>query len=252
MALHLAGFYEDIDPGGALVNIAGIADQALTVTGDDVRVPSELPFLVGAAGLIGDASGARCQVSSPSLRRLANIDVAPFPLADVYGDPPEADIHPRNAIQLRGDEALNFLVNSNPAAAELHHGFVWLADGPVPEVSGEVFTVRATAAVTAVVGTWVNGGLTFDQDLPVGNYQVVGMRCEMAGAVAARLVFVGGAWRPGCLAVVSEDDNDLPVFRQGRMGVWGQFHTNTPPTVDFCAASAAVTPAVYLDIIPVG
>ena len=34
MPFHCAAFAENIDPGGALVNIAGVADQSLTVVGE--------------------------------------------------------------------------------------------------------------------------------------------------------------------------------------------------------------------------
>jgi hypothetical protein len=108
-----------------------------------------------------------------------------------------------------------------------------------------------TTSVTLSAYAWTNAALTFSQTLPMGRYQVVGMRARSTGLIAARLVFVGFSWRPGCVGhdAVSDIDND--VFRQGRLGVWGEFEHDTPPTVDFLSVSADSNPTVWLDLIKV-
>lgn len=252
MTFHTGAFAESIDPAGALVPIAAVQDDSIFTSGDDMRVPTQLPFLVGAAGLISATLPIQAQLASPSLRQVANIDIEPVDLGLVFSDPADSAMHPDNPVPLMGDEALNFLVNSNPAGAELHYGVAWLSDGPLQPVQGNIFSVRATMSVTGVANAWVNGNLTFGTDLPVGNYDVVGMRFRAAGAVCARLNFVGGAWRPGVPGVVAIDDTVGMPFRYGKMGVWGTFHTNTPPTVDVLAAAAAITPVVTLDLIARG
>lgn len=249
---HLVAFSESIDPAGSLVNIAAINDQAIFTSGDDARVPVQLPFMVGEAALISATAPVQAQVQSPSLRQVANIDVEPVALGTVFGDPAEYALHPQSPIPLKGDEALNFLVNTNPAGAESHYGLVWLSDGAVQPVQGEIFSVSADMSVTAVADEWVNGSLTFRQDLPVGTYDVVGMRVRTAGGVAGRLVFTGGAYRPGVPAVAALDDKVGMEFRYGKMGVMGSFHTNTPPSVDILAAAGAVTPVITLDLIARG
>lgn len=249
---HIAAYAESIDPGGALVNIAGVIDDSLLVTGDDVRVPVQLPFMLGAAALISATAPIQAQFQSPSLRQVANIDIEPAALGLVFADPAEIAMHPDNPLPLRGDEALNFLANTNPAGAEVHYGLVWLGDGPVQPVHGDIFSVRTTASLTAVATSWVTSELTFAQDLPVGNYQVVGMRCRAAGGVAARLNFRGDAFRPGVPAVAAINDVIGSQFRYGKMGVMGTFHTNTPPQLEVLAAAGAVTPVIILDLIFIG
>ncbi len=250
---ELVAFAESIDPAGALVNVAAVADDTVFVSGDDLRVPTALPFLIGEAALISATVPVEAQFQSPSLRQIANINVEPVDLGLVFADPAALALHADNPIPLAGDEALNFLVNTTPGAgAELHYGFAWLGDGPQQQVNGDIFSVRSTMGVAAVANAWVNGPLTFAQDLPVGNYDVVGMRCRAAGAVAARINFKGGAWRPGAPAVVAIDDNVGAPFRYGKMGVWGSFHTNTPPSVEIIAATGNVTPVVILDLIARG
>src|SRR5207247_1836789 len=97
---------------------------------------------------------------------------------------------------------------------------------------GAIYTIRATAAVALAASTWVNGALTFSQALPYGTYQVVGMRARGANLAAARLVFVGQPFRPGVAGVNALGNVDPFHFRYGNMGVFGQFDSTVPPTVD--------------------
>ncbi len=248
---HLAAFYEDIDPGAALVPIAAVPEQQFFTTGDDFRVPTAMPFIVGAAGLVDDASAVRAQVASPTLRIQANLDIEPIiAAAAVFGSPPEVLFHPQSPVQLTADEALNFYMESDPAAVEVHYGLVWLSDGPQATVQGNIFTVRAVGAIAQVVDLWTNGNLTFAQTLPAGSYQVIGLRVRSADAVAARLVFSEQSARPGVACVNAIGDLDPGVFRFGRFGVFGEFPHTNPPTLDVLGG-AGTAQYVYLDLLRV-
>jgi hypothetical protein len=181
---------------------------------------------------------------------LANLDVEPIVQGLVFGSPPESLYHPEAPNPLVVDEALNFLVQSDPAAAAIHRGLVWLGDGPQAPVVGNFFTVRCTAAATLVTGTWVNANLVFAQSLPAGSYQVVGMRARSANLVAARLVFPEQVARPGVAAVNAIGDLDPFWARYGRMGVFGQFPHTNPPTVDFLGVTDTAE-FVILDLLRV-
>src|SRR5687768_15939737 len=141
---HLAAWAQSIDPANALTAIDAVREEMLFTSGDDIRVPESLPFIIGQAALENDASGVRAQVQSPSLRSFANLDVEPIVLAAVFGTPPESLFHPDSPIAVAVDEALNFAVESNPAAAAMHYGLLWLADKAQEQVRGNIFTVRAT------------------------------------------------------------------------------------------------------------
>lgn len=229
---HLAAWYEDIDPGGVLVPITAIVDQSVFTSADVIRVPVQMPNIVGQAALLDDASAAAAQVQSPSLRAMVNLDIEPVVADATFGSPPEVLFHPLSPIPVVPDEPITFAVNSDPAAVEEHYGLVWFGDGPQQPVPGNIFSVAATSALTLVAGSWVNGVLAFGQTLPLGRYTIVGMRARGANLVCARLVFVGGAFRPGVPAVNALGDLDPMVFRYGRHGAFGIFHSNTPPTVD--------------------
>lgn len=249
---HLGAFHEVIDPAGNLVPITAVQDDTVFTSGDDMRVPVDLPFIIGVAALLEAAVPLRAQISSPSLRRVSNLDVAPFNTGLAFSDLHAVSIHPDTAIPVRGDEAVNFNINSDPVAATSQYGLVMFGDGAQAPVGGDIITVRAAMSVTSVLGQWTNGNLTFDQDLPVGNYDVVGMRVEEATTVAGRLAFVGAAWRPGVPAATSPTEPDALNLRHGKAGIFGTFNTNTPPTIDILAAAGAITPVIYLDLIARG
>lgn len=245
---HYGMFAQSIDPGNALTAISAAREEMFFTSGADFRVPTQLPFIIGALAQINDASGSRAQVQSPSLRMLANLDVEPIVLAATLGTPPEQSTWPLTPIPVTPDEALNFAVLSDPAAAALHYGHILLADGPQQAVQGQLFTVRATATVAQNTVAWVNGNLTFSQSLPAGRYAVVGMRARSTDAVAARLVFPEQMARPGVPVVNAIADLDPWHFRFGRMGVWGEFPHTNPPTLDVIGGAAAAQ-TIMLDLI---
>jgi len=243
-------WYQSIDPAGALTAINAVSDQHVTVSGADIRVPKGLANIIGAAALANDASVTRAQLQSPSLRATLNFDVEPVVAAAVFGSPAEQTFFPDTPVPLMENESLNFAILSDPAAAAVHYGLAWLSDGPVKPVTGKIYTVRCTAAAALAAGVWVNSALTFAQTLPAGDYQVVGMRARGTNLVAARLVFVGGVWRPGVPAINALGDLDTYWQRYGRMGVLGQFNSTTPPTVD-CLGVTDTAQTIMLDLIKV-
>jgi hypothetical protein len=249
---HLAGWYENVDPAAAFNALTALPDQANTTAGDVIRVPTLNQVVAVAAGVeITVESFAR--LVSPSLRVRGLFQIEPFNTGSAAAAEPSS---PHNVLDMRKiplplvrNESLTFEVNSNPAAAQDQWGLVWLAAGPIEPVGGAIFTVRATNASTLTAGSWTNGALTFVEDLPRGKYQVVGMRARAAGLVAARLVFPGGTWRPGCLGTDAQADLEHPMFRYGGLGVWGEFDDLNPPTVEFLSVSADTAQDVYLDLI---
>lgn len=246
---QLIAYAESIAPAGALVNVAAVADDTLSTLGDDVHVLEGIEYLIGELGLI-DATGAeRVQIQSPSLRRMANLDVAPFNTGVTFTNPDSIRMHPELPRQLVADESVEALVKNTEAIAVEHYVGLIMADGSPVKAGGEIFTIRATSSMTANADEWVSGPLTFDTDLPVGNYNVVGMRVEIAAGVFARLIFKGGTYRPGCPVSITTTAKDNMHFRNGMLGVWGNFNSKVLPSIEVIAAAGAVTPVVYLDLV---
>lgn len=248
MAFTMIGYFENQD-SAVLILTAALADQHVRVDGDDVIVPklNKIAFVYawGADITLG-------QLSSPSLRRETLFDVQPIDdgADEPTSNPPVVDLW-ENPIPLDVSEALNFLGAEDNGGAGDMACFVWLMDEITPVPDGKVFTVRATNTTTLVIDTWTNGELTFSQTLPAGRYSVVGMRAQSAGLRAARLVPIGGTWRPGVIGFDAAEDVEPERFRMGRAGEFLQFEHDTPPSVDFMSLSADTAQVVHLDLIQV-
>jgi len=249
---HMCGFYEDINTA-VMAYINAIADPQLRIVADDLIVPDGMNKLMGVFAF--GTTIVQAQLLSPSLRRLSLQDIEPL---NVGAEPVDTqfptvfhDLFDR-PITLDVSEALNAQVDQGLGAAEDETVFVWLGNGMEPVPAGQMFTVRCTNADTLTAYEWTNGALTFTQTLPAGRYAVVGGRGLSTGLCGFRLVFPGAqSWRPGGIGVDAAGDQDIPRFRYGRGGSWGEFEHDLPPTVDFWSVSADSSQVVLLDLIQV-
>ena len=253
MTYHVAAFSEQILAPGTLQPIAAVPDTQIFTSGDDIRVPAGLDHLL-AAFSIGSAQ-TRARVVAPSLRAFANHEIAPKNIAESIRTPfpNRLIVFTRNPIPLAVGESLNYESDGGSGAGVGRQtGVILLGDGPVVPVLGAMRTVRATAAIAAPEAVWTSGALTFSEDLPAGIYQVVGGRCEADNPGAFRLIFVSGGPRPGSLAVLDAEGSDVTGSRMGSWGVWGQFDTNQPPTLEILSlAGPGLVQILYLEIIRV-
>lgn len=248
---HLAAFYENVDQNGAAANINAVDDPVIYTEGDDLRVAPEMPFLAGAWMGTAATTVTSAQIRTPSLLSRVYYDVSIFNGSTVMPNPPAMDLFMGNPIQLVGLETMNFNTNTDAAAAVDIYGLVIFTDGPKAPVSGDIFSVRVSASATLAAGTWVTSNITFSQELPVGNYQVVGQRWIGANLVAARMIFKGGRFRPGVPGIAANPRMDIPQFRKGMGGMLGEFNSNTPPSMEFLGDTDTAQIG-YLDLIKVG
>lgn len=246
MPFTTVAYYES-QTATALANMAALADQHVTVAGDDIYVP-ELTKLMGYHFLGVDLTQAR--IDSPSLRGSMMIDVEGFDYLAEPASPPNWHDLFENPVSLVRSEALRaqMIEGTGPSAA---WAIYWLGSGPITKAKGEIRTVRATSATTQVALNWTNCPLTFDQTLPSGEYAIVGLRGQSATAIACRLVIPGYQWRPGTIACDADADISTPRHRQGNAGIMGTFHHNEPPSVEFAAIAADAAQVVHLDLIKV-
>ena len=241
----------------ALEPVSGTDDDHVVVSDEDIYIPT-LNRLVGAYaghGVTGVAGSAiQAYLDSPSLRALTRQEI---PKLDDFSTTPAVDIldmFPDNPIPLVSGESLNAYLE-NDAVCALGRAIVaaWLADGPLRPVTGDIRTIRATSTVTGTLGVWGSGPIALAYDLPVGRYQLVGARC-LAGATSQvfRFIFVEGRWRPGGVSVRVITDPGLPIFRHGRLGVWGEFTHRQLPRLEVLNVETVANPTLYLDVIKVG
>jgi hypothetical protein len=249
---HLAAFYESVDQAGAYANMAAPNDQVLTVVTPNIQVPALNQVILVAAGL-ENAVAPRCRLVTPSLRGRSLFQITPVSVAAAG---PVVPTSPHAVMDLRDSplvlvpyEQLNLNALANPVAAQIQWAGVWFADGPVAQIKGSMFTVRATGTTTLVAGVWGTVPLTFDENLPRGRYQIVGMKALSATCKMARILVPSQQWRPGVLGAATIDIVEFPGFRYGGMGSFGEFEDVDALNAEFLAGAGDTTEIVYLDLV---
>lgn len=252
MGFTTIAFSESQDAGGVFTTLNAVPDQHVNAVGVDIMIP-EYNRLIGAMACLGNNAGARARLVCPSLRRVNPFAVHPVALGIVPGSDPPVAMGAGLSIQLDSGENLEAEEDANPAAAEQHAVVVWLADRDIAPVSGKMYGVRFTVTLTLVVNTWAFGVIDTIDDLPSGNYAVVGARLVAAAGIAARFVPIGEKSRPGFPVQASVAERQSLLFRYGWLGEWFRFSTTQLPGIE-CLTSAAAGAAAYdgfMDVIPV-
>lgn len=247
----IIAYSESQDPGGAFVKIAGVPDQHVKVQGDGIYIP-DFNHIIGAIAAAG-TTGVEVRLVSPSLRRTNPLYITPILLA-LYPDSPNChSVDPNNAIPLDINEALECEILSDPAAAEQNTVIVVLAPGALTPIAGQMITVNAEVTLALLAGAWNFAEIDFIDELPIGDYAVVGMRIIASTAVAARLVPVGASQRPGCPNSSDVEIDSGMVFRHGNLGEWFRFSTIQPPGIEVIGSAAvgSATYQLYLDLMKV-
>jgi|GEM_PF-4815931 len=276
--LDMIAFYGARAGTVAPLNVAGLADQHVTVQGNNIIVAAQCNKIVTVFACSQATAGSltnQITLSSPSLRATSLLEL---PCHNANGAVVAAAQIPDNdapyndfkelPIQLQPGEALQCLSAVDVAAvAENIFVIITLTDGvlaqPIP--AGRIETVIADGQAAAVINTWSPSALVFRQALRAGTYAVVGAKFTGTSLVAARLVFGNQGPRPGVIGTNSPvgaagvgsfaDSKDQidGLYRYGRMGVWGTFTNVNPPQMEIiCSvADAAITQHVALDLIKI-
>ena len=249
MTFHLAAYTASADQA-AIAAITALSDPALTVSGNNIQIPDFGQYLMGAYA--NGVNISRAQLQSPSLRRVVNPEIRAIDISATPTTNPDYLNLFHNPIKLDVSEQMQAFTAESGAGATRMNVLVMLGDGKADVITDPIYTVRATGAVTLTAFAWTNGAFVFDQVLPVGDYAIVGARCESAGLIGFRFVFQGSTPRPGGVGIASGGIFDPIGQRYGGWGVWGVFNSTTPPTVDWLSGSADTAEVFTLDLIRVG
>lgn len=244
MPQHMIGYSEVLAGATPLGAITALEDETMTIEGDDVQV-TDLNKVLAVAG--HGLALTQLRLNSPSLRAMYPFYVTPFEIGTDFGNPQKVVDLRATPLELVTEEDLNAELETSGASRPVV-GLVMGDASPAP-ASGKIFTLRARGTKTLTPYIWDNVPITFDVDLPAGDYDVVGLRAISATAELARLVFKGESFRPGVLASNSEEVLENPMFRNGQMGVIGSFKHNVRPSIEVMARAADTAEIFYLDLI---
>lgn len=251
MPVHQVAYSDTVAAQGTLTALTPVPDPTVNIDGSNLQIPDKYNMLLAAASLGQAGSGAtQARLESPSLREVFFPSITPLGDAANFGGFSFVYALPDSPLPLKTNEGLQFKTNGGGAGPLRQWGLAWLTDNAIQVAKGPWFTMRATAAVAGSLSAWANGPLTFDQSLPVGNYDIIGMRCEAATLIAARLIFIGASaiTRPGVPGMANEQSRELPQFRFGNMGVYGTFNSTTPPSLEVLGGTGGAQ-VVYLDLV---
>lgn len=255
----------DADTTVALDPVEAVADPQVHVEGNNVYVPAETLELIGFWGFTGSltatetAVAAQMRLEAPSMSVYKDISKFQIPAAAAADDeepdaPTPLELWLENPMRLTAGEGLQWHVAETVAGDDRQAtALVWFGNGQYgnPYLGRPMINARFTAAVAAAAYEWKNGAITLEQNLPVGQYAIMGMHVISDSGIAARLVIGGQGARPGCLAYDDIEDISNQVFRGGHIGEWGRFHTHAPPTLDMLCRTTDTSQQGWLDLIPI-
>jgi len=245
-------------PGTGTPNIAaGIAETLYKFTTDTITIKKEKPFLLGVFAAV-ESTGGYVLLRQPSLQ--LDYEFAKIALLGTH-DPIQGYTHMfGRPLPLVGGEILQALIN-NATDEDAIIGLL-VGNGKIPQSSLDAVNpthrIRGVADSTCTAMQWNNVTITWDDDLEVGTYAVVGMtygyyKASAAMPALARLVLPGHTdHRPGVVGVELQADKlELQELTMLPCIHWPLmpeviFEHDTPPNLEVYAAEATTDHLVEL------
>ena len=128
----------------------------------------------------------------------------------------------------------------------------WVADRMNNANTVMTHMAIGTGTTTAVAASWTTISLTWDNQLPVGRYALVGGHFTSATGVAWRTIFEDQMARPGGLAVDAGNERTATMFRKGGLGIWGTFDSNRMPVFEVLCSAADTAQTLLIDFVRTG
>lgn len=247
---HLAAYFASLTNGSTNTAVAAVQDNVLTrTTSNNYILPQvgRLRMLYSAGVSITNA-----RINTPSLRYVGLPSVGPLNLALAIPSPPNYTDFGEMGPQLPTADEISAEHSLGGAAPENEFTLMWVQFQRREVPGGPVFRIRFTATITGAAGTWTAGTMTPDQTLPAGRYAVVGMDVMGTNLAAARLIFPGGTYRPGCLGRNAAGNIQVKAFVDGSMGLYGVFDSVNVPSLETFAIGANTAQTIYLDVVRLG
>lgn len=247
---HIAAMRASVTNGTTNSGLTAVTDQILSVnSAGQFLLPQKMQLRLGAGG---SANVSRLRINTPSLRYIALPYIAPVNSGLTVASPPNVANYGENGPMLPPADALVVEGTHSGGAPEVMWSVIWLRDGFRPTTPGQLYRMRLTASITGAAGTWVSGSMTPDQTLPSGVYDINGMDVFGTNLIAARLIFPGGNWRPGCLCRNAVTSIQRPEFINGELGCYGTFDSVNLPNLEIYVEGANTSQEIYLDVVRTG
>ncbi len=246
---HIAAYYDSALGTVADTDISAVQDPVVQITNNHFVFQQARQLVFAYAG---SATLARTKVVTPTTRQITNPyirtinvglnPVSPPCILDGLGQP----------FQLRALEETAVQASAAPATTEPFFAILGLQQSYQPAPQGDIYTLRGTGSVTVTAAAWTQCAITWQDNLPAGQYAAIGMEFYSATAIAARLIFGNQVDRPGCIGITALSHITHPMFRRGGLGLWGGFPNTRMPSLEVLCSGADTTQEVYLDLVRIG
>jgi hypothetical protein len=227
-----------------------VADSIITIQNTHFLPQNNMQILWAYAG---SADMLRARFQSPKFRQTTSPFIRPINgallpqdlagIADYYDMP----------LKINALEELQVLAFQGGGGAEIVYIGAGISDGNnLPAPNGDIYTMRGTGTTTVTAKAWTQCTITWQDTLPTGTYQVVGLSGQSTTGVFCRLIFENQNWRPGALAFATDPLRPPRQFLKGYLGSWGSFHSYRMPNVEFLCNAADTAQEVFLDFVRTG
>lgn len=244
---HTVAWFEAV-AATATETMTPITDQIIAIKNTRFFPTKNYDLLYAYAG---GPNLARARILTPSLRQVSSPWISPIGATTEPGNDPNVADYRSNPLVLRGLEEVEVEATDAATGDDVYCVQGW-GQGMQPAPAGDVYTMRGTGTTTAVAATWTTIALTWDNQLPVGRYALVGGHFESITGVAWRTIFEDQIPRPGGLAVDSGAERTAAMFRKGGLGIWGTFDSNRMPEFEVLCTAADTAQTLLIDFVRTG
>lgn len=231
-------------------DMAPVQDSIMSIQNTHFMPQRQMQILYAYASSV---NLSRARLITPKFRQITTPFLRPSGSALLpISRPPVVDYR-RNPLTINGLEELQLLTLQGGAGAEVVYGIAGITESGIsPIAGGDIYTMRGTGTTTAVAKSWTQAAITWQDTLPAGNYQAVGLVSISTTGVAGRLIFEQQTWRPGSLCFAADGNITDPIFHQGALGVWGTFTGNRMPNFEILCNAADTAQEVFMDFVRTG
>lgn len=247
--MHLLAYSEDHAPN-VLEQITPVDDAQITIQNNAFLFNNDVLAFWACAM---NADIVRARMRTPTIEVFPSAYIRPLEGNLVPGTIPGVQDMRANPLRFAATELIVADAESDQAMGNQRTTvLVGIGDGLSPAPSGEFRAIRGTSTTAAVANAWSLVQITWDEDLPQGTYQVVGLEHFSTNAQAARLVLQGQMWYPGSVSQVDQENRTSPIFLRGGLGSWGQFNSNVMPNIQVLCNAADAVHTVYMHYVRTG
>lgn len=248
--MHLLAFYtNDLAQNASNTALGAVTDQVIPIQNSRYQLPLDAKVYAAYGGIDSPTS---LRINTPSMRRISLPYITPLSGTNLPANDPPIVIYPGTGPQIEATEEIALEASRAGAGAADAYAGLWLQFKKREAQPGPNITVRATATIAGSEGVWAAGNFTLDQTLPSGVYQVGGMEAYGTNLLFARLIFFGDSiYRPGVLAQGAIGEWNLPDFRFGKAGLFGEFTSWVQPQLEIFCVGACAAQTIFLDLVKI-